>query len=157
MNPKKQFQIKVNGENQVVPCPENRVLADWLREDLRLTGTHIGCDTVSCGACTVLLDGMPIKACSTLAWQCNHSEVVTVEGLCPEGQGLSSLQQTFQAHYALQCGFCTSGFLIMASHLLERNEKKTKEEIAQFVEGNYCRCTGYSPIIDAIHQALERK
>lgn len=130
----------------------DQTLVQFLREEKRLTGTHIGCDTVSCGACTVLLNGQAVKSCSVLAVQCDGARVDTVEGLCD--QELSPLQQAFRECFAVQCGFCTPGFLMTACELMRTVKPKSRQELAVQLAGNYCRCTGYQPILDAIGRVL---
>jgi aerobic-type carbon monoxide dehydrogenase small subunit (CoxS/CutS family) len=127
-------------------------LADFLRGELRLTGTHLGCEHGICGACTVLVDGAAVRSCLMLAVQINGRRVVTVEGLSPP-QGLSVLQQCFKQHHALQCGFCTPGMLVTAHALLAETPRPEREQIVDAISGNLCRCTGYIPIVDAIEAA----
>ena len=131
------------------------LLVQLIREELRLTGTHIGCDTSYCGACTVLLDGEPVKSCTVLAVQADGGEIRTVEGLEQDGK-LHPLQEAFSEHHALQCGYCTPGMLISASHLLEKNPDPSADEIRKGIQGNLCRCTGYKNIFDAISDAASR-
>jgi aerobic-type carbon monoxide dehydrogenase small subunit (CoxS/CutS family) len=127
-------------------------LADFLRGELRLTGTHLGCEHGICGACTVLVDGAAVRSCLMLAAQIDGRRVVTVEGLSPP-QGLSVLQQCFRQHHALQCGFCTPGMLVTAHALLAETPRPQREQIVDAISGNLCRCTGYIPIVDAIEAA----
>jgi len=127
-------------------------LADFLRGELRLTGTHLGCEHGVCGACTVLVDGAAVRSCLMLAAQIDGRRVVTVEGLSPP-QGLSVLQQCFRQHHALQCGFCTPGMLVTAHALLAETPQPDREQIVDAISGNLCRCTGYIPIVDAIEAA----
>jgi carbon-monoxide dehydrogenase small subunit len=126
------------------------LLSDFIRHEVGLTGTHVGCEQGACGACTVLLDGEPVRSCLMLAVQAGGRELRTVEGLGGAGGGLSSLQQAFKEHHAAQCGFCTPGFLIVASALLERNPSPDEHEIRRELSGNLCRCTGYEGIVDAV-------
>jgi len=126
-----------------------RTLADFLREDLRLTGTHIGCEHGACGACTVLIDGNLALSCLTLAAQAQGTSVTTVEGLA-HGNNLHPVQRAFKQHHALQCGFCTPGFLVTAVALIDENPDPTEREIREWLSGNICRCTGYQFIIDAV-------
>jgi carbon-monoxide dehydrogenase small subunit len=126
-----------------------------LRDELKLTGTHIGCDTTYCGACTVLLNGMPVKSCTVLAVQADDSEVLTVEGLEKDGK-LHPLQESFSEHHGLQCGFCTPGMLMSSYYLLETNKHPTREEIRKGIQGNLCRCTGYNNIFIAIEDAAKK-
>jgi aerobic-type carbon monoxide dehydrogenase small subunit (CoxS/CutS family) len=135
---------------------ENRAtLADFLRETLGLTGTKVSCDLQVCGACSVLVDDSPVSACTYLAADVDGRRVRTVEGL-RHGERLAPLQQGFVEHFALQCGFCTPGFLMMATALLERNPDPTEEEVIHHLEGNICRCTGYRPIVDAVLETAAR-
>jgi aerobic carbon-monoxide dehydrogenase small subunit len=134
-------------------CVEARLtLADFLREDLRLTGTHLGCEHGVCGACTVHLNGAPVRACLLFAVQANGAAVTTVEGLAPAG-GLTVLQKAFREHHALQCGFCTPGMLMTAEAFLRDNTHPTADEVREAISGNLCRCTGYIPIVEAILDA----
>jgi aerobic carbon-monoxide dehydrogenase small subunit len=130
-------------------------LADFLRDELGLTGTHVGCDTSQCGACTVLMDGQAVKSCTVFAVQANGSEVKTIEGLSANGQ-LHPLQQGFWEEHGLQCGFCTPGIIMAALDLLEQNSNPSEEEIRKGLEGNLCRCTGYQHIVDAVKLAAEK-
>ena len=143
--------LRVNGHDYGVEAPVGRTLAETLRDDLGLTGTKIACGEGHCGACTVLLDGRPVLACITLALECDGAEVRTVEGLA-EGQQLAPLQEAFLDHGAVQCGFCTSGMLMSATALLERDPKPDREAINKALEGNLCRCTGYNGIVEAVLQ-----
>ena len=127
-------------------------LADFLREDLNLTGTHLGCEHGVCGACTILYNGAAVRACLMLAVQADGAELMTVEGLA-QGDTLHPLQQAFQAHHALQCGFCTPGFLMTAYALLQETPYPSRDEVKEAIAGNLCRCTGYAPIIQAIVHA----
>jgi carbon-monoxide dehydrogenase small subunit len=141
--------LTVNGR-QVSGEVQPRVsLADFLRETLRLTGTHLGCEHGVCGACTVLVDGAAVRGCLMFAVQAEGARVTTVEGLAPEGE-LGDLQRAFREHHALQCGFCTPGFLTTAQALLEENPDPTEAEVRAAVSGNICRCTGYVGIVEAI-------
>ena len=147
--------LVVNG-SPVEVCVEPRLtLADFLRNELNLTGTHLGCEHGVCGACTVLLDGVSARACLLLAAQLNGRHVTTVEGLSPP-RGLSVLQQCFKTHHALQCGFCTPGLIVTAHELLQENPQPTRAQIRDAISGNLCRCTGYIPIVDAIEEAARR-
>ncbi len=144
--------IEVNGESHEVPVRPRHMLVEVLREKIGLTGTKDGCEQGVCGACTVLLDGRPALACMTLAIECDGKTVRTVEGLA-EGDRISRLQQAFLDQGAVQCGFCTSGVLMSATALLERNPSPSLPEIKKALEGNLCRCTGYNAIVAAIRQA----
>jgi carbon-monoxide dehydrogenase small subunit len=145
--------FSVNGCREQIDVEPRRTLADALREDLGLTGTHLGCEQGICGACTVLLDGEPVRSCLMLAVQADGSSLTTVEGLASERGDLHPLQQAFADCHGLQCGFCTPGFLISALHLLTENRHPTREEIRAGLSGNICRCTGYAGIVDAVRQA----
>lgn len=148
------LQLQVNGKAAHADIANTTLLIEVLREHLGLTGTHTGCDTAQCGACTVLVDGQPVKSCSILALQAQGCEVSTVEGLADD-QGLHPLQEAFSACHGLQCGFCTPGMLMAASGLLARNPQPTEEDIVQALEGNLCRCTGYVNIVKAVQQAAQ--
>jgi len=147
--------IRVNGLEQKHEIEPRMLLVDFLRERCRLTGTHVGCETTICGACTVLLDGKAVKSCTIFAVQADGSEVTTIEGLARDGE-LHPVQQGFWECHGLQCGYCTPGMIIAGVQLLQRNPKPGREEIAHALEGNLCRCTGYSHIIDAIEYAAKR-
>jgi carbon-monoxide dehydrogenase small subunit len=140
--------VTVNGEQVEQEVPACRLLVHFLRDDLDLTGTHVGCDTGSCGACTVHVDGVPVKSCSVLAVQADGASITTVEGLA--GDELSALQRSFQVHHALQCGYCTPGMLMSASALLADNPSPSEEEAKVALQGNICRCTGYWNIVEAV-------
>jgi len=146
-----QVSFTVNGRDERIDVESRRTLADALRDDLGLTGTHLGCEQGVCGACTVLLDGEPIRSCLMLAVQADGFSLTTVEGLA--GDRLHPLQQAFADCHGLQCGFCTPGFLISALHLLTENPDPSREEIRAGLSGNICRCTGYAGIVDAVRQA----
>jgi carbon-monoxide dehydrogenase small subunit len=146
----------VNGAKERLNIPSNMTLLQVLREKLALTGTKNGCEAGECGACTVLLDAEPVNSCMVLAVEADGREVVTVEGLAPEGE-LSLLQEAFARHNAVQCGFCTPGMLITATALLKRNPHPTEAEIKQALVGNLCRCTGYVRIVDAIQSVSQGK
>jgi aerobic-type carbon monoxide dehydrogenase small subunit (CoxS/CutS family) len=141
--------VEVNGDRYEREVDARRLLVHFIRDDLDLTGTHVGCDTGNCGACTVHLDGQAVKSCMVLAVQADGAKVKTVEGLAPDGE-LTPLQQAFSAHHALQCGYCTPGMLMSASALLERTPRPTEEEVRTAIQGNICRCTGYQNIIEAV-------
>ncbi|RMF97675.1 MAG: (2Fe-2S)-binding protein [Gammaproteobacteria bacterium] len=150
--PKVAIELSVNGKRYRREVEPRELLVQFLREELRLTGTHIGCDTTYCGACTVLLNGEPVKSCTVLAVQADGGEVLTVEGLEQDGQ-LHPLQAAFSEHHGLQCGYCTPGMLMSAYALLERNPKPSRKEIRKGIQGNVCRCTGYHNIFEAIEAA----
>ncbi len=142
----------VNGVRREVDVEPRRLLVQVLREDLGLTGTHIGCDTTQCGACTVSMDGHAVKSCTVLAVQADGSQLTTIEGLATDGQ-LHPLQESFRAKHGLQCGFCTPGMIMTATDLLARNPDPSDPEIRHAIEGNMCRCTGYQNIVAAIKDA----
>jgi carbon-monoxide dehydrogenase small subunit len=142
----------VNGDRRELDVEPRRLLVQVLREDLDLTGTHVGCDTSQCGACTVTVDGRAVKSCSMLAVQADGSTVQTIEGLA-NGTQLHPLQTAFWEKHGLQCGFCTPGMIMVASDLLARTPDPTDDEIRHAIEGNYCRCTGYQNIVAAIREA----
>jgi aerobic-type carbon monoxide dehydrogenase small subunit (CoxS/CutS family) len=144
----KTVTVTVNGATYEREVPARRLLVHFLRDDLDLTGTHIGCDTGSCGACTVHLDGVAVKSCAVLAVQADGATVTTVEGLADDE--LTPLQQSFSDHHALQCGYCTPGMLMSASALLAENPSPTEEEVKVGLQGNICRCTGYWNIVEAV-------
>jgi len=148
--------LVVNGRRHGAQVPARLTLVDFLRDVLRLTGTHVGCEHGVCGACSILLDGRPVRSCLLLAVQVDGAEIVTVEGLAPEPGTLSVLQDAFWETHALQCGFCTPGMLIAARALLAENPAPSDEEIREAIGGNLCRCTGYKQIVDAIRLAAER-
>jgi len=145
----KELKFKVNGQPYDLFVKPKTLLSEVLRDELGLTGTKRGCNSSSCGACTVMLNGMSVKSCSVLAIQANGAEVVTVEGLA-KGNKLSPLQNAFLDHGSYQCGFCTPGMLMSSTALLTENPKPTKEEIKEGIDGNICRCTGYNSIIRAV-------
>ena len=144
--------VTVNGTSYERDVEPRKLLIHFLRDDLDLTGSHIGCDTGNCGACSVILDGELVKSCMVLAVQADGTNIRTVEGLA-EGGELSPLQQAFSAHHALQCGFCTPGMLMSATSLLEHNAEPSDDEIRKALQGNICRCTGYWNIIKAVKAA----
>ena len=147
--------IRVNGVEQKHEVEPRTLLVHFLRDCCRLTGTHVGCETSICGACTVLFEGKAVKSCTLLAVQADGSEVTTIEGLAGDGR-LHPVQEGFWERHGLQCGYCTPRMIMMAVQLLERNPKPTREEISHAIEGNLCRCTGYSHIIDAIEYAARK-
>jgi aerobic carbon-monoxide dehydrogenase small subunit len=146
------ISVEVNGDLYEREVPVRRLLVHFLRDDLDLTGTHIGCDTGNCGACTIHLDGQAVKSCMLLAVQADGAKVRTVEGLAEEGE-LSALQRSFSEHHALQCGYCTPGMLMSASALLEREPHPSEDEVKVALQGNICRCTGYVNIVEAVVSA----
>ncbi len=141
--------LRVNGEEHEVLVESRRTLADVLRTDLGLTGTHLGCEHGICGACTVLLDGEPVRACLVFGVQADGQEINTVEGLADDGE-LNDLQQAFSRHHGLQCGFCTPGFLMLAEAYLSTEPEGDRDEVREVVSANLCRCTGYQGIVDAV-------
>jgi len=146
-------QLMVNGESYSGVVEPRKILADFLREDCALTGTHLACEHGVCGACTVLLDGYAVRSCLTFAVQADRREVITVEGLAgPDGR-LNPVQEAFQEEHGLQCGFCTPGFVVSATGLLQENPNPTDEEIREGLSGNLCRCTGYQGILRAVRAA----
>jgi carbon-monoxide dehydrogenase small subunit len=149
-----EIAVTVNGAEHSLEVEPRLLLVHLLREKLGLTGTHVGCDTTSCGACTVLVDGVPIKSCTHFAVQVDGREVKTVEGL-KQGADLHPIQQGFKEEHGLQCGFCTPGMLLVTSVLLEENPDPTEEEIRWAISGNICRCTGYQNIVKAVQWAAK--
>ena len=147
-----QITLKINGAEHTMEVEPRTLLVHAIRENASLTGTHIGCDTSNCGACTILLDGKSIKSCTVLAVQANGKEVTTVEGLAT-AEGLHPLQEGFKENHGLQCGFCTPGMMLRAKELLENNPNPTEEEIRWGISGNLCRCTGYNNIVKSIQYA----
>jgi len=145
----RRVSITVNGAEHDLELEPRELLVYVLRERLGLTGTNVGCDTSSCGACTVLIDGESVKSCTVLGVQADGHELTTVEGLTENGT-LGTLQESFHSHHALQCGYCTSGMLLAATSLLAENPSPSEDEIRHALEGNICRCTGYQNIVDAI-------
>jgi len=146
--------LKVNGRSHEVAVDTRAKLAEMIRDELRLTGTHIGCGTGSCGACTVLLNGETVKSCCVLAADANGQEVMTIEGMSRPGE-LGRLQQCFVDHHGLQCGYCTPGMVLSAHQLLKDNPAPTEDDIRHAIAGNLCRCTGYQNIVKAIKAASE--
>jgi len=148
--------LEVNGEQIEYEVPARRLLVHFIRDDLGLTGTHVGCDTGNCGACTVHVNGEPVKSCMMLAVQADGARITTVEGLASDGE-LTVLQQAFHEHHALQCGYCTPGMLMSATALLARNPSPSEEEVRLALQGNICRCTGYVNIVEAVVDAGSRQ
>ena len=149
---KQKVSLNVNGKHVSAEVEPRTLLVQFLRDHLSLTGTHIGCDTSSCGACNVLMDGNAVKSCTLLAAQAAGSEITTIEGISNNGE-LNPIQQAFKDQHGLQCGFCTPGMIITATDLLARNPNPTEHEIREALEGNFCRCTGYHNIVKSIQQA----
>jgi len=152
---KHRITVTVNGAAREAEVESRLLLVHFIRENLRLTGTHVGCDTSHCGVCTVLLDGQPVKSCTVLAVQADGCKVATVEGL-EQGGKLHAVQEAFTEKHALQCGFCTPGMLMTTSALLDRNKNPSELEIRQAISGNLCRCTGYLNIVKAVQHAAEK-
>jgi aerobic carbon-monoxide dehydrogenase small subunit len=144
--------VVVNGESRSLEVEGRTLLVHALRDGLGLTGAHVGCDTSQCGACTVLVDGRAVKSCTMLALQAEGAEVTTIEGLAAT-DGLHPLQKAFVEHHGLQCGFCTPGMILTASDLLSRDPDPDDEAIRRSLRGNYCRCTGYQPVVDSVRAA----
>ena len=153
--PTKRVTITVNGEKRTLDIEPRLLLAHLIRQGLQLTGTHVGCDTTGCGACTVLLNGRPAKSCTVLAVQADGREVTTVEGLA-SAQQLDPIQEGFKEEHGLQCGFCTPGMMLAAKALLERNPNPTEDDVRWALSGNICRCTGYQNIVKAVLGAAEK-
>jgi carbon-monoxide dehydrogenase small subunit len=145
-------KVTVNGESYERDVEPRKLLIHFLRDDLDLTGSHVGCDTGNCGACSVIVDGVLVKSCMLLAVQADGAQIETVEGLAQEGE-LNGLQQAFSDHHGLQCGYCTPGMLMSATALLRQNPHPSEEEIRKGIQGNICRCTGYVNIVEAIKAA----
>jgi carbon-monoxide dehydrogenase small subunit len=148
------ISVEINGETFEQEVEARKLLVHFIRDVVDLTGTHVGCDTGNCGACTVLMDGKTVKSCMLLAIQADGAKITTVEGLASGGE-LTPLQRAFSASHALQCGYCTPGMLLSATHLLEQNPHPTEEEIRHGIQGNICRCTGYVNIVEAIRSVAE--
>jgi aerobic-type carbon monoxide dehydrogenase small subunit (CoxS/CutS family) len=151
-----QVRLRVNGGERSGHVEARKLLSDFLREDLFLTGTHVGCEHGVCGACTVLLDGQPVRSCLLFALQADGADVQTVEGLASSPQEIHPIQEAFWERHGLQCGFCTPGMLLATKSLLEQNPTPTEEEIREALAGNICRCTGYVFIVEAVKAAAEK-
>jgi aerobic carbon-monoxide dehydrogenase small subunit len=151
----KELSATVNGQARSAAVETRLLLVHFLRDTLELTGTHIGCDTTSCGACTVLLDGVPVKSCTMFAVQVEGHKITTVEGLAPPG-GLHPVQEGFHEEHGLQCGFCTPGMMLTAAALLAENPDPSEEEIRWAISGNICRCTGYQNIVKSVQYAAAK-
>jgi aerobic carbon-monoxide dehydrogenase small subunit len=149
-----EISVTVNGQRYERDVEPRKLLIHFLRDDLDLTGSHIGCDTGNCGACSIIVDGVLVKSCMMLAVQVDGANVETVEGLTEDGE-LSALQQAFSDHHALQCGYCTPGMLMSATALLRQEDSPSDEEIRRAIQGNICRCTGYVNIVEAIKAAAQ--
>ncbi|ODS91003.1 MAG: carbon monoxide dehydrogenase [Comamonas sp. SCN 65-56] len=146
-------ELKVNGQAVTADVPPNTLLVEYIREHLRLTGTHQGCDTAQCGACTVIANGRSIKACNTLVAQMQGAEVTTIEGITPADGSLHPMQAAFKECHGLQCGFCTPGMVMSSIDLIKHHPNATEHEIRDLLEGNICRCTGYQNIVKAVQTA----
>ena len=155
MSTKKRIKVSVNGQSYEHEVEPRLLLVDYLRDVVGLKGTHFGCDTTSCGACTVILDGRSAKSCTFFAVQADGREILTIEGLARKGE-LHPIQEAFWTHHALQCGFCTSGMVMSAYFLLSRTPNPSEVEINQAIAGNLCRCTGYLPIVEAVKSAAQK-
>ena len=155
-----QIQVRVNGKSHESEVEPRLLLVHYLRDTLGLTGTHVGCETSICGACTVLLDGRAVKSCTVLAAQASGSEITTIEGLAAQGpsngNGLHPVQEGFWEKHGLQCGYCTPGMILTSVELLQRNPNPTQAEIRQAISGNLCRCTGYQHIVQAVEYAAKK-
>ncbi len=152
---KRTFQLRVNERDYEVTCEPRKLLADVIREDVGLTGTHLGCEHGVCGACTILLDGQPVRSCLLFAVQAEGHELMTVEGLAPAPDQLHPIQEAFWECHGLQCGFCTPGFLLTIKAFLEENPDPTEREVREALAGNLCRCTGYVNIVKSTLRAAE--
>jgi carbon-monoxide dehydrogenase small subunit len=153
--PEREISLTINGAERTVCVEHRRTLADFLREDCGLTGTHLGCEHGVCGACTVLLGGEAVRSCLLFAVQADGSEVTTIEGLSPVDGSLSPLQKAFADHHGLQCGFCTPGFIVSMTAFLRDNPRPSRDDILAGLSGNLCRCTGYQGILAAVHEVAE--
>jgi aerobic carbon-monoxide dehydrogenase small subunit len=153
--PAHELELRVNGEAVHASVEARTTLADFLREDCGLTGTHLACEHGVCGACTVLVDGAAVRSCLVLAVQARGSDVTTIEGLSPADGSLSVVQEAFAACHGLQCGFCTPGFIVSVTAFLEQNPAPNDEQIVEALSGNLCRCTGYQGIVKAVRQAAQ--
>jgi carbon-monoxide dehydrogenase small subunit len=153
--PTRRITVTVNGQRRTVEVEPRLLLAHFLRQALKLTGTHTGCDTTNCGCCTVLVDGKPIKSCTMLAVQCDGREVMTVEGLAMASE-LHPIQEGFKDEHGLQCGFCTPGMMLASKALLDENPNPSEEDIRWALSGNLCRCTGYQNIVKSVMWAAEK-
>ena len=149
------INIKVNGKKISREVNDTKLLSEFLREDLALTGTHVGCDTSQCGACVVHLNGSSIKSCTTLVADCNGADIKTIEGLANNGK-MHPMQEAFKKHHGLQCGFCTPGMVMSAVDLINKNKNPSEKEIRDWLEGNICRCTGYQGIVAAVKDAASK-
>lgn len=153
---KRQVRLRINGRDYQAEVEARKLLVDFIREDLGLTGTHVGCEHGVCGACTILWDGEPVRSCLVFAVQAHGAELETVEGLAQSPTELHPIQEAFRKVHALQCGFCTPGFLLTVKALLHDNPSPSEQEIRESISGNLCRCTGYQNIVTAVQQAAEK-
>ena len=150
-----EVSMTVNGTTYTNDVEPRTLLVHYLRENLQLTGTHVGCDTSSCGACTIIVNGETVKSCTLLAVQCEGAEIKTIEGMASNGK-LHPIQESFREKHGLQCGFCTPGMIMSSWQLLERNPNPSEDEIRHALEGNFCRCTGYHNIVNAVQDAANK-
>ena len=150
-----EVSMTVNGTSFTNDVEPRTLLVHYLRENLRLTGTHVGCDTSSCGACTIIVNGETVKSCTLFAVQCEGAEIKTIEGMATNGK-LHPIQESFREKHGLQCGFCTPGMIMSSWQLLERNPNPSEDEIRHALEGNFCRCTGYHNIVNAVQDAANK-
>ncbi len=153
---KRQVRLRINGRDYHGEAEPRKLLVDFIREDLGLTGTHVGCEQGACGACTILWDGEPVRSCLVFAVQAHGAELETVEGLAQSPTELHPIQEAFWRAHGLQCGFCTPGFLLTVKALLHDNPRPSEQEIRESISGNLCRCTGYQNIVTAVQQAAEK-
>ena len=149
------INISINGKKISREVGDNTFLSDFLRNQLNLTGTHVGCDTSQCGACVVHLNNVSVKSCTTLAVDCDGAEITTIEGIAKNGK-MHPMQEAFKKHHGLQCGFCTPGMIMSAIDLLQKNKNPTEQEIRDWLEGNICRCTGYQGIVAAVKETASK-
>ena len=149
------INIKINGKKISKEIPDNILLSEFLRDNLSLTGTHVGCDTSQCGACVVHLNDNSVKSCTTFVADCDGAEVTTIEGIANNGK-MHPMQEAFKKHHGLQCGFCTPGMVMSAVDLLQKNKNPSEQEIRDWLEGNICRCTGYQGIVAAVKDAASK-
>ena len=149
------ISMTINGKTVAADVDPRTLLVDFIRNHMRLTGTHVGCDTAQCGACTILMNGRAVKSCNMLAMQAEGAELVTIEGIAKADGTLHPMQEAFREHHGLQCGFCTPGMVISAIDLVKNTPKPTEQEIREQLDGNLCRCTGYHNIVKAVKAAAE--
>jgi carbon-monoxide dehydrogenase small subunit len=156
MSDKITITVRVNGQDYQREVEPRLLLSDFIRHDLNLTGTHVGCEHGVCGSCTILFDGQPMRSCLLFAVQADGHNILTIEGLAPDPEHLHPIQEAFHEAHALQCGFCTPGFVMTLKPFLEENSNPSDEEIREAISGNLCRCTGYDHIVDAVHIAADK-